>query len=211
MRYPTPFIALVGATLMTAGLLSACKQEEAPKPLTADVNQTQAIVKGVPGGVQTRTLNLEAKVESIDYTTRQVTLVDQEGGKQTFTVGPEAVNFDKVKTGDEVRLSYQEELVIYLKELDAPSTDGAQVVAARAEGTEKPAGFAAGQIEVTAKVTAIDLANHAATLTFPNGESRTVPVRPDVELREDQVGREVVIQKTAAIAIAVDKVEEAAQ
>lgn len=64
---------------------------------------------------------------------------------------------------------------------------------------------------MTAKVTAIDLANHAATLTFPNGESRTVPVRPDVELREDQVGREVVIQKTAAIAIAVDKVEEAAQ
>lgn len=191
------------------GLLAACSTspEEPAKPMTADVSESVVAEEGVPGGVATRTARIDATVKSIDYDTRTVTLRDDEGGEQTVTIGPEAVNFDQVQKGDWVTVVYTEETVVYLKALDDAAEDGAEAVAGRAEAGNKPEGFAAGTAKVTAIVTGVDLATHSATLQFPDGSSREVRVRDDVELSEDQVGRQVVIQTTAAVALSVEKAE----
>ena len=57
----------------------------------------------------------------------------------------------------------------------------------------------------TAKVTAIDTKAHTATLLFEDGLSRVVPVREDVTLSADQVGKQVVIVETVAVAAEVFK------
>jgi hypothetical protein len=57
----------------------------------------------------------------------------------------------------------------------------------------------------TATVTAIDLAQHTATLQFPDGTSKTIAVRPDVDLSKRKVGEQVVIRTTAAVAVSVQK------
>ena len=108
-----------------------------------------------------------------------MTLVDQEGGKQTFTVGPEAVNFDKVKTGDEVRLSYQEERVIYLRNWMRRLQMVLRWLPPVQKGL-KTRRFCRRSDRSDGQSHRNRFINHAATLTFPNGESRTVPVRPDV-------------------------------
>ena len=69
----------------------------------------------------------------------------------------------------------------------------------------KPGVWVANTDEVTAKVTAIDLKHHKATLLFPDGSSRTFKVRPDVDLARQSVGQEVVIRKTEAMAVTVEK------
>jgi len=174
--------------------------------LEPDVDETVATVEGVPGGITRRTVTLVATVADIDYATRQVTLQDDKGNSTTVTVGPEVINFPQVKKGDRVKIAYLEEVVVYLKDKGAPaSVDGAMGVAGRAPEGSKPAGMVAGTAEVTAVVTAIDLENHTATLKFPDGSSQVFPVRSDVELSNDQVGREVVIQVTTALAMSVEE------
>ncbi|MYM63997.1 hypothetical protein [Pseudomaricurvus sp. HS19] len=198
--------AVVCALLL--GLLTACdaKQEEKEDgSLTMNVSETSVRVEGVPGGSTTMTAKLSATVTAIDYEQRTVTLEDREGHQKTVSIGPEAVNFEQVEVGDHVEISYKQETVIYLNPIDAPTADGAAAVAIDAPEGSKPASSMTAVAEVTAVVTAVDLEKHTVTLQFPDGEVQTVPVRKDVELREDQVGREVVIQVSTAMAISVTK------
>lgn len=74
----------------------------------------------VPGGVSTSVVTLTAKVSDIDHTTRHVTLVDDQGGRETIQVGPEAVNFDQISVEDTVKVEVAEELVVYLRGLTIP-------------------------------------------------------------------------------------------
>jgi hypothetical protein len=60
-------------------------------------------------------------------------------------------------------------------------------------------------VQVTAKVTAIDLKNHKATLQFPDGTTKKIAVRKDVDLTKQKVGDEVVLRCTEALAISVEK------
>lgn len=63
----------------------------------------------------------------------------------------------------------------------------------------------ASTVQVTAKVTAINLKHRKATFQFPDGSTRTVAVRKDVDLSKRQVGEEVVIRTTETLAIFVQK------
>lgn len=200
-------IRTIVAAAAAASLSTACttqQPEEPPKPMRADVSESESTIEGVPGGVVIRTASIDATVKSIDYDTRSVTLVDDEGGEVAVNVGPEAINFDEIDRGDRVTLVYTEETVVFLRPIGDLPDDGVSAVSARAMEGEKPQGFAAGVIEMTAVVTGVDLESHTAILLFPDGTSREVPVRDDVELSQDQVGQEVVIQKTAAISLSVE-------
>jgi hypothetical protein len=63
----------------------------------------------------------------------------------------------------------------------------------------------ASTVQVAAKVTAIDLKHHKATLQLPDGSSKSFDVRPDVDLTQRKVGEEVVIRFTEALALSVEK------
>lgn len=74
------------------------------------------------------------------------------------------------------------------------------LVASLADEGQKPGVLVASRQTTTAKVTAIDTKAHTATLLFEDGLSRVVPVREDVTLSADQVGKQVVIVETVAVA-----------
>jgi len=191
---------------LTATFIMACTTPEPESDtLSSKTNLTEVHVEGVPGGIVTSVTKMTAKVSAIDYKKRSVTLEDDKGNKKTLVIGPEAINFEQVKKGDVVKVAVAEELVIYLNEKGAPASDGAEAMVARAPKGEKPAMFIAGTEEITTKVKSVDIKAHTATLEFPDGSSQTVNVRPDVKLSKSQIGKEVVIRKTAAIALSVEK------
>lgn len=207
---------------LVLSLAVGCHSNEpnAEMPLTAQVDESSLTQEGVPGGITTRTATLIATVTAIDYTSRSITLEDKEGGRTSLVVGPEALNFNQIQKGDQVSLLYLEETLIYLKDLRESKTENTSqaegesstasvaAIGMRASQGEKPEGLAAVTADVTAVVTAVDLDAHTATLAFPDGSSQVFPVREDVALSEDQVGREVVIQVTSALAISVEKLDE---
>jgi Cu/Ag efflux protein CusF len=173
--------------------------------LTGSAAMSSAMAPGVPGGVAVQTFELTATVAAIDRATRKVTLVSPDGIKQNVRVGREAINSGQIRLGDRLKVTVTEQLLVYVAgEGETPSDAGAQLVALAPKGA-KPGGVMAETTQVTAKVTAIDVEHRKATLQFEDGTTRTVAVRPDVDLAKHKVGDKVVIRVTEALALTVEK------
>lgn len=205
MRLIKQAVAAMATLGLAMSLLAGCQSsiEEANDALAMAANEVTVMVEGVPGRVTTRTVEMNAVVRSLDRKARKVLLEDEDGARKTVQVGADVVNFDQVEVGDRVQLKYLEELVVFLKPVGEAVADGAALAAALAPEGSKPEGMIIAASEVTATVSAVDLDAHTATLVFADGSSQVVRVRDDVALREDHVGREVVMQMTAALAISV--------
>lgn len=164
-----------------------------------------AAQKGVPGGTIVETYKITATVTAVDGASRKVTLAMADGEKTTFKVGPEVVNFGQIQVGDQVKATVAEQLVVFARKNGEPARDGETAAVALAPVGAKPGILMANTVEVTAKVQAIDLEHHKATLQFPDGHSKTLKVRPDVDLTQAKLGDEVVFRTTEALAILVEK------
>lgn len=176
-------------------------------PQTAEVHQTSVVTvqPGVPGGVAVDTYQSSATVTAIDAATRSVTVVSPNGATATFKCGPEVINFDQIRVGDQIRATLTKELVVFLRQPGEPEADGGAGMIALAVKGEKPGAVMAGTVEVTATVEAVDLPGHEVTLLFPDGTTKTVPVRPDVDLTKAKLGQQVVIRSTESVALLVEK------
>lgn len=190
------------SALMLACVLTACANTPPPAP---EVKQSVAHVPGVAGGMFSNTIKLYAKVVSIDSDNRTVKLMNSEGKKFDVTVGPEAVNFDQIRSGDMVQVTVTEELIVSVNTEGTVVTDASAGVVASAAKGEKPGAIVAGSHLVTAKIAAIDTKARTAKLTFMDGKTETFAVRDDVDMSRYKVGQQVVFQLTQIVAINVVK------
>ena len=191
-----------GPALLSAGVLAltSCSSTPSGESVTGVAYQ-----QGVPGGVVVQTYKETATVTAIDAADRKVTLVTPDGKKDTVKCGPEVVNFDQIHVGDQIKVTVTEQLAVAMAQAGAPLSDGGAAVVALAPVGAKPGALVANTVQVTAKVSAINLKDHKATLQFADGSTKTFPVRKDVDLTQRQVGEEVSIRVTEALAISVEK------
>ena len=161
--------------------------------------------QGVPGGIFVETYKNTATVTAIDAASRKVTLVTPDGRMDSFKAGPEVINFDQIQVGDQVKATVTERVAVYMAKDNPPASEGEAALVALAPKGAKPGALMANTVQVIAKVTAIDLKHHKATLRFPDGTTKKVAVRNDVDLTQRKVGEEVVIRVTEAVAISVEK------
>jgi hypothetical protein len=68
-----------------------------------------------------------------------------------------------------------------------------------------PAAAVAETTQITATITGIDTLRHIASLRYPDGSLHHYAVRPDVDLKSRKLGEKVVIRKTMATAIWVQR------
>lgn len=210
-------VCIVTTLLAALFICTACtatpppqKPAQEAKPSSSRLPTVQgksAVVleEGVPGGVIVNTLNLTARVTAIETANRKVTLLGPDGNTFNVKVGPEAVNFDQVQVGDLLDITVTEELVVYLDKYELSEPDGSGGIVALAPKGARPGGVIAETSQVTAIVTAIDSIGRKATLQFPDGRLKTIPVRDDIDLSQYKAGEKVVFQVTEMIAISVKK------
>jgi len=196
---------LAALALLSAALLALTSCSSTSPGPSVETTSASSFQQGVPGGIVVETHKMTATVTAIDPVGRKVTLVSPDGQKTTVKCGPEVINFDQIRLGDQLKVIVVEELVAYLAEAGAPPTDGGAAVMLLAPKGARPGGVVAAVVQVTAKVTALDLKKHKATLQFPDGSTKTIAVRPDVDLTKRQVGEEVVIRCTEAVALSVER------
>jgi Cu/Ag efflux protein CusF len=173
--------------------------------LTGEAGGAAAVMDGVPGGTVVATYELTASVAAIDKASRKVTIVDAAGIKKTLKAGPEVINFDQIRVGDQLKISATEELVVSMAGQGETPTDATVQSVAVAPKGAKPGALKVETTLITAKVTAIDAEERKATLQFEDGSTGVVAVRPDVDLSKRKVGEQVVIRITEALAIQVAK------
>lgn len=189
--------------LILIGSLSNCNQSVEPKE-----NRTITYEEGKAGLVAVSTVEMTAIVRAVDITLRTLTLERTDGEEVKLSVGPNAVNFNKIQVKDKVKVTVAEELIVSVnKKGEKISESSETLVMIAPKDAKKPAGIAVETTIATADVVAIDQVNRTATLKFKDGKRKTVSVRDDVDLTQHKVGEQVVFQMTEMVAISVEKVQ----
>lgn len=173
MKLNLLFIALLVTMLLASFAVSADENSGEPAIMVEDAAVAVAIVV------------------AIDEESRIITLKDIEGDESTFTAGPEVRNFDQIKRGDQVIVSYHEKFALAF----GPKESGVReridsVDVERAELGEQPAMMITGSIAVIGTVMAVDVENRKVTL---KGAKNTVVLAAsgDIDLSQVKVGDEV--------------------
>ena len=192
-------------TLATLLLVACSSSPTLEGPLSSTTQHSNIQLQGVPGSVRTQVKTTTATISAIDYQTRQVTLQDAQGHRQTLQANPNVQRFEQVKVGDRVHAEVAEETAVFLSGRGVAADDGIIQRLLQQARSDQPGMALHSSEQVTAQVTAVDLAQHSVTLRYPNGISRTVLVRPDVALDEHAVGSQVVIRVSTAMLVRVEK------
>jgi len=190
-------IALFPVVLVT---LISCSSTSTPRIQTTS---TSTYVPGVPGGTTVETRTLSAVVTEIDAPNRTVVMLTKDGKKTRVKCGPDVINFDQIRVDDHLIVTMTEQIVVALAgAAEADGEEGVTAVALAPKGA-KPGGVIANATKLTATLIAIDLDNYQVTLQFPDGSTKTVTVRDDVDLARQKVGETVVIRITEVLALNV--------
>jgi hypothetical protein len=161
-----------------------------------------------PKVVKERAAVMTATVQAIDLNTRIVTLKGPKGEVRDIKVGEEAVNLPQLKVGDLVTVKYYESLAIEVIKPGTVSGAGEQSAIVRAKPGEMPGGMAARQSTVTATVSAIDKKKGTISLKGPEGKTVIAKAEDPKNLDKVNVGDELMITYTEALAISVEKAKK---
>lgn len=188
-------------------LLPSCNSEKKAEPDSASSGQgsrTVAVVAGEAGGVVEDTFTASATVSDINKSERKITLKSADGSKTSFTAGPQIRNFDQLKEGDKVNATVTERLEVFVRGSGEDPRVTHSAALARAPKGAKPGALVAEMYEIVAAVKSIDQSARTAALEFSDGQTRTVKVRPDVDLSRYKVGDNVVIRVSAALTVVAE-------
>jgi translation initiation factor IF-1 len=143
----------------------------------------------IQSGVSVQDNNVRATVQTIDATSRTLTLKLSDGTPVTCTVSPQVKNLDQIQAGDQVKVTLAEKLAVYvLKDGRLPS----------ASGTEEVTPF-------IARVQVVDPSYRLLTVQYLNGQIEVLKADLDAKLTELQPGDAVVLQSAEAVAIHMEK------
>lgn len=186
--------------ILAATLLAAPMLAQAQNPPQAAV-----IVEKAPGaGAVTEAVQLQGKVKSVDKKTRAVVVVGPNGNEILFNLSDEVRNFDQIKVGDLVTLTYAQALVLELRKV---ANDGIRVRVDKEETLtakpgDKPGMAVEKSVRVIANVVAVNPKAQTVTLRGPK-RTLELSVKDPAMLKNVKVGDQVEGLYTEAVALTV--------
>jgi hypothetical protein len=190
------FLVVVLSVILNFYGCANSMDKEAPMPATS---------KELPGAVAGEVRSVTATVTEIDYKSRHATLKMPDGTLVPVAVSEAAYNFDQVKVGDLVDISYTQAIALKLDK-DSGGQPGVSSSSGmeRAPKGQKPQGTIYNTVDIRAKVVSVDYKTRKVELSGPNGNIVPVTVDPNVPNIENiKVGDIVAATYTEAIAISV--------
>jgi uncharacterized lipoprotein YajG len=192
-RYVTCAVVCGALVALSQNIAAAAEQTET-KPITRHEAELTTIT---------------ATVESVDLEKREVTFKGPRGNKVTLEADKSVKRLDEIKPGDLVRASYYQSIAAELREPTAEEKANPLVVeegAAKAPHTEAPALGVARKATAVATIESIDRSAQTITVKGPRGKTVTAKVEKPENLEKMQVGQNIVITYTEALALSLEKV-----
>ncbi len=168
----------------------------------------QAAKQVVPTKVEAVKLSMSAKVEEIDYETREVVLRGDHDKLTTLTVKDEVKRLDEISVGDLVGVEYQIAVVAELRRPTAEEAENPLVVlggAGKAGESASPAAGLGRVIRAVCTIEGLDRQSEMVSLKGPMGQYFSVKASKPERLTQLSIGDTVVITYSEAVAIAVEK------
>jgi len=211
---PWPTVVLAGFFLFGAGYLLRRRRLGAEAPLalllgmalmagapSAEADSHERTVQ-IPGKVITSTVRSIAIVEAVDKETREIRVIDSSGNRYSFIASDMVANFDQIEPRDRIVTEYLESVAIFVTPADAPTLPDAGAIEVAPLG-DKPGVAVADTFMVSATIESLNTTDRIAILRGEDGRMRTVKISDNVPLDMVEVGDEVRMRITEAIAISV--------
>lgn len=149
-------------------------------------------------------VKMSATIQAIDGTTRTLTLRDDKGNEDTFTVGPAVQRFNELKVGQTLNVTYYESLVLQLVKPGEKGGGASFEAALERAKTKLPAGTVAIQDKATVTVKAVDAAVPSITVTTADGRTVTRMVEDKKNIEGVKAGDKIDITYTRALVTSVE-------
>jgi hypothetical protein len=148
-------------------------------------------------------MKITATIQAIDSTTRTLTLRDDKGNEDTFSVGDGVQRFNELKVGQKVNITYYESIVFQLlKPGEKGSGTSIEAALDRAKSA-LPAGTVAVQDKATVTVKAVDPAVPSITVTTADGRTVTRKIENKKNIEGVKAGDKIDITFTRAFVTSV--------
>ena len=194
-------IKFTAISLAIAALLASSLAVAQTKPADAGASKPMVIDAAV---VDNRYQLYEGTVVKIDKKTRTITFKNKEG-ESKFVAGPEIKNFDQIKNGDQVNVTYELAVAI---ELIKTKSDGIRSkvetnTITDSKINEKPSEVIANKTTIIADIVAVDRDKKLVSVKGPSGKITTVIVKNPALLADVKVGEQVKVIYYDAMAASI--------
>ena len=160
-------------------------------------------------------ITMVGTVEAIDETRQVVTVVGPHNNWVVVKVGPEHIKVIKVR--EKITISYQDEIAVAVRKVNkGQQGDGFEAEATEGMGLDDPTVAEQDWVEVTPHgasdlttteitdtIEAINRNQRTITFAGTGGKTRTIKAGPNIDLTKLEVGDEVVLEVTRAVAMSV--------
>lgn len=146
----------------------------------------------------------EGEVVKVDKKTRTITFKNKEGTSK-FVAGPEITNFDQIKKGDRVNVSYELAVAI---ELIKTKSDGIRSkvetnTVSKSKPNEKPSEKITNTTTIIADIVEVNREKKLVSVKGPSGKITTVTVKNPALLADVNVGEQVKVIYYNAMAASI--------
>lgn len=146
----------------------------------------------------------EGSVVKVDKKTRTITFKNKEG-ESKFVAGPEIKNFDQIKKGDRLSVTYELSVAI---ELINTKSDGVRSkvetnTVTTSKANEKPAETIANKTTIIADIVEVNRDKKLVSVKGPSGKITTVTVKNPALLADVNVGEQVKVIYYDAMAASI--------
>jgi hypothetical protein len=186
------FLASAAALLCSSAAIAQSGATE-NKPMVIDA-----------AAVDNSYLLYEGSVVKTDKKTRTITFKNKEG-ESKFVAGPEIKNFDQIKKGDRLSVTYQLAVAI---ELIKTKSDGVRSkvetnTVTSSKANEKPSETIANKTTIIADIVEVNREKKLVSVKGPSGKITTVVVKNPALLADVNVGEQVKVIYYDAMAASI--------
>jgi hypothetical protein len=187
------FALLFAFVISTPGIAQSNSASSANKPMVIDaavVDNSYSLYEG--------------DVVKVDKKTRTITFKNKDG-ESKFVAGPEIANFNQIKKGDHLNVSYQLAVAI---ELIKTKSDGVRSkvetnTVTTSKANEKPAETIANKTTIIADIVEVNREKKLVSVKGPSGKVTTVTVKNPALLADVNVGEQVKVIYYDAMAASI--------
>ena len=195
MKFTPIHLALVALLASSSAVMAQTQpaNSSATKPMVIDA-----------AAVDNRYQLYEGDVVKIDKKTRTITFKNKDG-ESKFVAGPDISNFDQIKKGDRVNVSYELAVAI---ELIKTKSDGIRSkvetnTVTKSKANEKPSETIANKTTIIADIVSVDREKKLVSVKGPSGNITTVMVKNPALLADVNVGEQVKVIYYDAMAASI--------
>ncbi len=191
-------MALVITALLAAPMIAIAQTPDSAKPVVVDAAVTENVYQLYEGAVT-----------KIDKKTRTIFFKNNEG-ESKFVAGPEIKNFDQIKKGDRLSVTYKLAVAI---ELIKTKSDGIRSKVETSSETaskpgEKPARTISNTTTIIADIVDVDRTKHLVSVKGPSGKITVVMVKNPQLLADVNVGEQVKVIYFDAMAASISSAKK---